>query len=123
MGGTQDDGSEDDATEEPDMDDDEFDDFEEEDGYSDVDDMSWKVRRCSAKLLYSLVSTYGRSRVLDDAALYQQIAPALIARIDREREESVKLEVVSTLTALVRKTSEGTVIITSNGIPRSGWRI
>ncbi|KAJ5674472.1 uncharacterized protein N7477_004406 [Penicillium maclennaniae] len=115
MGGTQDDGSEDDATEEPDLDDDEFDDFEEEDGYSDVDDMSWKVRRCSAKLLYSLISTYGRSRVLDDAALYQQIAPALIARIGREREESVKLEVVSTLTALVRKTSEGTGIITSNG--------
>ncbi|KAJ5148143.1 hypothetical protein N7526_001495 [Penicillium atrosanguineum] len=115
MGGTQDDGSEDDATEEPDMDDDEFGDFEEEDGYSDVDDMSWKVRRCSAKLLYSLVSTYGRSRVLDDAALYQQIAPALIARIGREREESVTLEVVSTLTALVRKTSEGAVVVTSNG--------
>lgn len=115
MGGTQDDGSEDDATEEPDMDDDEFEDFEEEDGYSDVDDMSWKVRRCSAKLLYSLVSTYGRSRALDDAALYQQIAPALISRIGREREESVKLEVVSTLTALVRKTSEGSVIVTSNG--------
>jgi cullin-associated NEDD8-dissociated protein 1 len=115
MGGTQDDGSEDDATEEPDMDDDEFEDFEEEDGYSDVDDMSWKVRRCSAKLLYSLVSTYGRSRALDDVALYQRIAPALISRIGREREESVKLEVVSTLTALVRKTSEGSVIVTSNG--------
>ncbi|KAJ5194650.1 uncharacterized protein N7498_008088 [Penicillium cinerascens] len=115
MGGTQDDGSEDDATEEPDMDDDEFEDFEEEDGYSDVDDMSWKVRRCSAKLLYSLVSTYGRSRALDDAALYQQIAPALISRIGREREESVKLEVVSTLTALVRKTSEGSAVVTSNG--------
>jgi cullin-associated NEDD8-dissociated protein 1 len=115
MGGTQDDGSDDDATEEPDMSDDEFEDFEEEDGYSDIDDMSWKVRRCAAKLLYSLISTYGHSRALDDAALYQKISPALISRISKEREESVKLEVVSTLTALVRKTSEGTVIVTSNG--------
>ncbi|KAF3384610.1 hypothetical protein F1880_003024 [Penicillium rolfsii] len=113
MGGTQDDGSEDDAT--ADLDDDEFGDFEEEDGYSDIDDMSWKVRRCAAKLLYTLISTYGRSRALDDATLYQQIAPALISRIGREREESVKMEVISTLTALVHKTSEGSVIVTSNG--------
>ncbi|KAJ5371362.1 Cullin-associated NEDD8-dissociated protein 1 C-terminal part [Penicillium cataractarum] len=113
MGGTQDDGSEDDAT--ADLDDDEFGDFEEEDGYSDIDDMSWKVRRCAAKLLYTLISTYGRSRALDDTTLYQQIAPALISRISREREESVKMEVISTLTALVHKTSEGSVIVTSNG--------
>ncbi|OQE27290.1 hypothetical protein PENSTE_c004G08320 [Penicillium steckii] len=115
MSGTQDDGSDDDATEDPDMSDDEFEDFEEEDGYSDIDDMSWKVRRCAAKLLYSLISTYGHSRALDDSALYQKISPALISRISKEREESVKLEVVSTLTALVRKTSEGSVIVTSNG--------
>ncbi|KAJ5611206.1 hypothetical protein N7510_007925 [Penicillium lagena] len=111
MGGTQDDGSD----EEPDLDDDDFEDFEEEGGYSDIDDMSWKVRRCAAKLLYTLISTYGRSRALDDASLYQQIAPALISRISKEREESVKLEIVSTLTALVRKTSEGSVVLTSNG--------
>lgn len=116
MGGTQDDnGSEDDATEEPDMDDDEFEDFEEEGGYSDIDDMSWKVRRCAAKLLNSLIATYGRNQTLSDVTLYQQIAPALISRITREREESVKLEVVSTLTALVRKTCEGEGIVTSNG--------
>ncbi|KAJ5584913.1 uncharacterized protein N7459_004713 [Penicillium hispanicum] len=113
MGGTQDDGSEDDATEEPDLDDEDFEDFEEEGGYSDVDDMSWKVRRCAAKLLYTLIS--GRGRPLDDATLYQQVTPALISRISREREESVKLEVVSTLTALVRKTSEGSAVVTSNG--------
>ncbi|KAI9930505.1 hypothetical protein ASPWEDRAFT_171133 [Aspergillus wentii DTO 134E9] len=111
MGGTQDDGSDD----EVDLGDDEFEDFEEEGGYSDIDDMSWKVRRCAAKLLYSVISTYGRGRALDDASLYQQIAPALIARFNKEREESVKLEVVSTMTALVRKTSEGAVIITSGG--------
>lgn len=113
MGGTQDDGS-DDATEEPDLDDDEFEDFEEEGGYSDIDDMSWKVRRCAAKLLYTVISTYGLGRASDASALFQQIAPALISQISREREESVKLEVVSTLTALVRKTGEGSMIITSN---------
>lgn len=119
MGGTQDGGSEDDTAEEPDMDDDEFDDFEEEGGYSDVDDMSWKVRRCAAKLLYSLISTYGRSQALDNVTLYQHITPALIARIGREREESVKLEIVSTVTALVRKTSEGSVVVISSGFAES----
>ncbi|CAG7966881.1 unnamed protein product [Penicillium salamii] len=113
MGGTQDDGSEDDTTEDPDMDD-EFEDFEEEGGYSDIDDMSWKVRRCAAKLLYTVISTYGHARAADNSALFQQIAPALVSRISKEREESVKLEVVSTLTALVRKTGEGSMIVTSN---------
>ena len=112
MGGTMDEGSEDGATEEPD---DEFDDFEEEGGYSDIDDMSWKVRRCASKMLHTVVSTYGSSRFLEDGILYQQVAPALIARFGKEREESVKLEVVATLTALVRKTSEGTPIVSSNG--------
>ncbi|KAJ5918525.1 hypothetical protein N7466_010517 [Penicillium verhagenii] len=111
MGGTQDD----DSDEDQDLDDDEFGDFEDEGGYSDVDDMSWKVRRCAAKLLYSLISTYGRNSGLEDATLYQKVVPALISRIGKEREESVKLEVVSTLTALVRKTSEGSVILTSGG--------
>ncbi|KAL2847718.1 armadillo-type protein [Aspergillus pseudodeflectus] len=119
MSGTQDDGSEDDATEEPEMDDDEFEDFEEEGGYSDIDDMSWKVRRCAAKLLYTVISTYGRGRALDDASLYQQIAPAIVTRFNKEREESVKLELVSTLDALVRKTGEGSMIATSNGFLES----
>jgi cullin-associated NEDD8-dissociated protein 1 len=118
MGGIQDDGSDDDATEEPDADDD-FADFEEEGGYSDIDDMSWKVRRCAAKLLYTIISTYGRGRALDDASLYQQVAPALISRFSKEREESVKLEAVSTMTALVRKTSEGAMVITSTGFLES----
>ncbi|PLB47544.1 TATA-binding protein-interacting protein [Aspergillus steynii IBT 23096] len=119
MGGTQDDDSEGDGTEEPDLDDDEFEDFEEEGGYSDVDDMSWKVRRCAAKLLYSLISTYGRGRTSNNSSLYQQIAPALISRFSKEREESVKLEVVSTMTALVRKTGDGGMIITSSGFLES----
>lgn len=119
MGGTQDDDSEGDGTEEPDLDDDEFEDFEDEGGYSDVDDMSWKVRRCAAKLLYSVISTYGRGRTSSNSSLYQQIAPALISRFGKEREESVKLEVVSTMTALVRKTGDGAMIITSGGFLES----
>ncbi|KAF9893290.1 hypothetical protein FE257_011720 [Aspergillus nanangensis] len=115
MGGTQNPDSDDEETEEPDLDDDEFEDFEEEGGYSDVDDMSWKVRRCAAKLLYTIISSYGRGRALDDSALYQQISPALVSRFSKEREESVKLEVVSTMTALVRKTGDGALIMTSNG--------
>ncbi|KAJ5488584.1 Cullin-associated NEDD8-dissociated protein 1C-terminal part [Penicillium diatomitis] len=113
MGGTQDDGDE--GNVESDLDDDdEFGEFEEENGYSDIDDMSWKVRRCAAKLLFTLISSYGRSSTLDDKTLYQQIAPALIARISREREESVKMEVISTLTVLVQKTSEGSVVLASS---------
>ncbi|KAL4898129.1 armadillo-type protein [Aspergillus ambiguus] len=117
MGGTQEEAGSDD--DEPDLDDDDFEDFEEEGGYSDIDDMSWKVRRCAAKLLYTVISSYSRGRALDDSSLYQQIAPALISRFSKEREESVKLEVVSTMTSLVRKTGDGTMIVTSNGFLES----
>jgi cullin-associated NEDD8-dissociated protein 1 len=119
MGGTQDEGSEDGATEEPEEGDDEFGDFEEEGGYSDIDDISWKVRRCAAKMLHTVVSTYGSGRLLEDGTMYQEVAPALISRFAKEREESVKLEVVVTLTALVRKTNEGATIISSNGFTES----
>ncbi|KAL2371149.1 hypothetical protein RJZ57_004403 [Blastomyces gilchristii] len=107
MGGTQDEGSDDGATEEPDDDNDAFDDFEEEEGYSDIDDMSWKVRRCAAKVLYTIIATQANSvKVLEGGPIYQRIAPALLARFTREREESVKLEVVASMTCLVRKTGE-----------------
>jgi cullin-associated NEDD8-dissociated protein 1 len=119
MGGTQDEGSEDGVTEDPDDIDDEFEDFEDEGGYSDVDDVSWKVRRCAAKTLHTIVSSYGTSRLLEDGTLYRQVAPALISRLAREREESVKLEVVVTFTALVKKTSEGLTVASLNGYKES----
>ncbi|GAM88930.1 hypothetical protein ANO11243_069640 [Dothideomycetidae sp. 11243] len=81
----------------PDMDADE--DFEEETGFDDEDDVSWKVRRCSAKLLHTLVSTRD---LIADASAYSKVAPALISRFN-EREESVRLEVLSTLASLVSK--------------------
>jgi len=74
-------------------------DFEEETGFEDEDDVSWKVRRCSAKALHALIETLNPN----DAAVYGQIAPALIARF-KEREESVRNEVIATLAFLVVKT-------------------
>ncbi|CAK3799702.1 cullin binding [Lecanosticta acicola] len=73
-------------------------DFEEETGFEDEDDVSWKVRRCAAKTLHALIA------VLDanDPAMYGVIAPALVARF-KEREESVRTEVISTLAFLITK--------------------
>ncbi|KUJ21729.1 cullin binding protein-like protein CanA [Mollisia scopiformis] len=103
MGGTQ--------PEEDDMD--EFgddDDFEAEAGFDDDDDdASWKVRRCAAKALYTLISTRASGDLLDDGTLYMQVAPVLVQRFN-EREENVRLEVISTMALLVRKTGEGVVL-------------
>ncbi|KAI9744797.1 MAG: hypothetical protein M1818_001722 [Claussenomyces sp. TS43310] len=87
--------------------DDEFDadgDFDDDD-----DDASWKVRRCAAKVLYSLISTRGSGDLLDDGTLYTQIAPALISRFN-EREQNVRLEVIATMASLIRKTGEGSIV-------------
>ena len=82
--------------------DDEFEadeDFEEETGFEDEDDVSWKVRRGSAKALHALIESLDPN----DSAMYGQIAPALIARF-KEREESVRTEVIATLAYLITKT-------------------
>ncbi|KAI9667334.1 MAG: hypothetical protein M1821_000149 [Bathelium mastoideum] len=84
---------------------DEDEDFEEEGGADDEDDISWKVRRCAAKVIYTLITMHGSDNLLENGTLYSQIAPALIARFT-EREENVRLEVLSSLTALVRRTGE-----------------
>lgn len=100
MGGTQ--------AEDDDMD--EFgddDDFEADAGFDDDDDdASWKVRRCAAKTLYTLISTRGSGDLLDDGTLYTQVAPALVQRFN-ERVENVRLEVIATMSSLIRKTGEG----------------
>lgn len=105
MGGTQDSGSDDgvtSATEEDD--DDEFADLDDS-GESDADDVSWKVRRCASKLLYTAVTG---SLGIDNTTMFGQIAPALIGRITREREENVKIEVLATLSGLIRKNTDTT---------------
>ncbi|KAI6784922.1 cullin-associated NEDD8-dissociated protein 1 [Emericellopsis cladophorae] len=90
-----------------DEDEDEDEDFDEDDTFDDDDDdASWKVRRCAAKALYTLIATRGSGELLENGVLYKQAAPPLVKRID-EREENVRLEVLSTLSLLVRRTGEG----------------
>ncbi|TXT05004.1 hypothetical protein VHUM_03824 [Vanrija humicola] len=86
----------DDEDNDDDDDDDEFD----TEAYSDDDDDSWKIRRSSAKLLNALIST--RIDLLLD--FYKVAAPVLIARFS-EREESVRLEVLSAFEALLKQTA------------------
>lgn len=93
--------------EEEDEEDDDDDEFDADDGFEDDDDdASWKVRRCAAKAVYTLIATRGSGDLLENGVLYQQVAPSLVKRID-EREENVRLEVISALSLLVRKTGEG----------------
>ena len=62
-----------------DMDDDEEE--QEDDEYSDDDDMSWKVRRASAKCIEAIVST--RNEML--LQFYTTVSPQLIARFKGEK--------------------------------------
>ena len=115
MGGTQgNDSDEDDNNELEDHENDEDEDFEEEGAMSDDDDASWKVRRCAVKALYSIISTRSNGDLLDNGVLYDRIAPVLIDCF-KEREENVRLEILDTLTALIRKTGEGISLPSLNG--------
>ncbi|KAJ3191342.1 Cullin-associated NEDD8-dissociated protein 1, partial [Irineochytrium annulatum] len=76
---------------------------DEDDDYSDEDDMSWKVRRASAKLLASIIGT--RTELL--TGLFADVAPVLIRRF-KEREESVRIEIISTFITLIRQVGAAT---------------
>lgn len=90
-----------------DDDEDEDDEFDADDGFEDDDDdASWKVRRCAAKAIYTLIATRGSGDLLENGVLYGTAAPTLVRRMD-EREENVRLETISALSLLVRKTGEG----------------
>jgi cullin-associated NEDD8-dissociated protein 1 len=102
----QDDDDDEDAMESDEEDALEGDDFEEEAGYDDDEDASWKVRRCATKVLYTLISTRSNGDLMDDGTLYNKVAPALIARF-KEREDNVRLEVLATLSNLVKKSGDG----------------
>ena len=83
--------------------------FEDDGDFSDEDDMSWKVRRCAAKLLATLLVTRTADLIpsTDEGGglAYRRVAPALVDRF-HEREENVRLEVLATATVLVAKTGE-----------------
>ncbi|ORY71523.1 armadillo-type protein [Pseudomassariella vexata] len=99
-----------DEDENDDGDDEEYEDddeFGDDAGFDDDDDASWKVRRCAAKTLHTLISTRS-SDLLDKGTLYSEVALPLVKRFD-EREESVRLEVIGTMALLVRKTGEGVI--------------
>ena len=85
------------------------DDFEEDGAMSDEDDASWKIRRCAAKALYAIISTRSNGDLLDNGTLYGRIAPVLVRRF-KEREENVRLEILATLAALIKKTGEGVTL-------------
>ncbi len=105
MGGTQ--GSDEEDGERNGVDDYE-EDFEADGAMSDDDDASWKIRRCAAKALYAVISTRSNGDLLENGTLYERIAPVLVSRF-KEREENVRLEVLTTLASLIRKTGEGVV--------------
>lgn len=83
--------------------------FEDDGNFSDEDDISWKVRRCAAKLLSTILTTRAGDLIQGKreggGQAYRQLAPLLIDRF-HEREESVRLEILATTTVLVMKTGE-----------------
>ena len=68
--------------------------------YYDDDDISWKVRRASTKVLSIAIETRPEFLPL----FYKSIAPVLISRF-AEREETVKIEIWNTYTTLLRQTA------------------
>ena len=94
--------------EDEDFGDDDDDDYGADAGLDDDDDPSWKVRRCAAKVLHAIINTRNGGDLLENGILYADVAPPLIKRFD-EREEAVRLEIISALSQLVRKTGDGVV--------------
>ncbi|XP_074329684.1 cullin-associated NEDD8-dissociated protein 1-like [Apium graveolens] len=76
---------------------------ESDNGYTDDEDVSWKVRRASVKCLSTLIIS--RPEML--AKLYVEACPNLIGRF-KEREESVKMDVFNTFIGLLRQTGNVT---------------
>ncbi|KAL7644980.1 UNVERIFIED_CONTAM: hypothetical protein RMT77_004797 [Armadillidium vulgare] len=87
-----------------DMDDD--DEEDDDDEYSDDDDMSWKVRRASAKCLEAVIST--RHEMLMD--FYKTVSPMLISRF-KEREENVKVDIFNAYISLLRQTKPSVSLV------------
>ena len=117
-------GEEDDEIGTDGVEDDEEQEFEEEAAMSDDDDASWKIRRCAAKVFYTIISTRGNGDLLDSGILYDKIAPVLIKRF-QEREENVRLEILTAMALLIRKTGRCSPVVEAknthaNDFPQPG---
>ncbi|CAL2047252.1 unnamed protein product [Caenorhabditis brenneri] len=73
---------------------------EEDEDYSDDEDVTWKVRRASAKAIEAMVSSHRESLLF----LIQTIGAYVIQRF-KEREETVRIEILSAYTALLHQIS------------------
>jgi cullin-associated NEDD8-dissociated protein 1 len=97
-------------------------DYEQEVALSDSEDSSWKIRRCAVKALTALITTRAPD-LMESNVLYDRIAPFLIKRFN-EREENVRLEILSTMTLVLQRTSQvtfdsGEVVIDESMLPPS----
>ncbi|OQR95878.1 Cullin-associated NEDD8-dissociated protein, partial [Thraustotheca clavata] len=99
-----------------DMEDDEEYSEQEDNDYSDDDDASWKVRRAALRVMSAIITT--RPELLD--TLYASYSEPLIARF-KEREESVRIDVFSVFSDLLRVTLVH-LTPTSSGNPETGAR-
>lgn len=86
--------------EELDLDEAEDEDFEQEDVGDDEDDFSWKVRRCAARTLRTMLAVKG-AELLEPTKTFDPIAKGLLDRF-KEREETVRVEVIQTTSYMVR---------------------
>lgn len=70
--------------------------------YGDDDDNSWQVRRASALALEAAIKEAAANRHIEQLVhLADKLTPALVARIS-EREETVRIDVIRTLIALIQ---------------------
>ncbi|ULT91890.1 hypothetical protein L3Y34_009525 [Caenorhabditis briggsae] len=86
-----------DDEEEDEMEDDEN---EDDDDYSDDEDVTWKVRRAAAKAMEAMVASHRESILY----LAQTLGPIIIGRF-KEREETVRTEIISVYIALLNQIS------------------
>jgi hypothetical protein len=78
--------------------DDEEDEYDEDEyGGSDDDDSSWKIRKSTIKVIQAIAIS--RVEIVQDKDLFIQISSELFSRM-KEREESVRIEIVHCLTSL-----------------------
>jgi cullin-associated NEDD8-dissociated protein 1 len=89
--------------------DDEDNDFDDED-YSDDEDDSWKIRRSAAKLLQAIFGTRNESLL----NFYDNAAGILISRF-KEREESVRVEVLAAFEVLLKQTATAQIAELATG--------